>query len=95
VAVNSSVATSRSHETRLANVVEARAVIERIRVQGLPDRGIPGDEPTWWGAVNAVTAWVDHAQPIKGDRYAHALFGTGDGLKSRAFELATATTTTN
>ena len=89
VAVNASPAVARSFETRLANAVEARAAIERIRLQGLPDRSIPADSPTWWGAVNAVTAWVDHAQAIKGNRYAHALFGAGDRLKSRAFEMAT------
>jgi len=92
VAVNASVAASRSYDTRLANAVQARATIARIRIQGLPDQGIPGDAPTWWGAVNAVTAWVDHAQPIKGDRYAHALFGAGDGLKSRAYDLAVTAT---
>ena len=90
VAVNASVAASRGYETRLEKVVETRAAIERIRVQGLPDRDIPADAPTWWGAVNAVTAWVDHAQVVKGDRYAHALFGAGDRLKSTAYELATA-----
>jgi phage/plasmid-like protein (TIGR03299 family) len=88
VAVNASVAVSRSYETHLAKVVEARAAIERIRVQGLPDRDIPADAPTWWGAVNAVTAWVDHARVVKGNRYAHALFGAGDRLKSTAFERA-------
>jgi phage/plasmid-like protein (TIGR03299 family) len=92
VSVDASRATVGSYESRLAKAVEARAAIERIRVQGLPDRDIPADEPTWWGAVNAVTAWVDHAQAVKGDRYAHALFGAGDQLKSRAFEMATVLT---
>jgi phage/plasmid-like protein (TIGR03299 family) len=89
VAVNASVALNRGYETRLAKAVEARAAIERIRIRGLPDRDIPADAPTWWGAVNAVTAWVDHAQAVKGDRYAHALFGAGDRLKATAFEMAT------
>jgi phage/plasmid-like protein (TIGR03299 family) len=89
VSVDASRAAARSHETRLAKAVEARAAIDRIRLQGLPDRGIPADAPTWWGAVNAVTAWVDHEQVVKGDRYAHALFGAGDQLKSRAFDMAT------
>ena len=92
MSVDASRAVARSHETRLTKAVEARAAIERIRLQGLPDRGIPADAPTWWGAVNAVTAWVDHAQAIKGNRYAHALFGAGDQLKSRAFEMATVLT---
>jgi hypothetical protein len=50
--------------------------------------GIPADAPTWWRAANAVTGWVDHLQPIRGDRYAHALIGAGDRLKSQALELA-------
>jgi phage/plasmid-like protein (TIGR03299 family) len=91
VSVDSSRATVGSYEARLAKAVEARAAIERIRVQGLSDRDIPADEPTWWGAVNAVTAWVDHAQAVKGDRYAHALFGAGDRMKTKAYALATAT----
>jgi phage/plasmid-like protein (TIGR03299 family) len=90
--VNTSGAAARSFGTRRAHIAQARAAIERIRLQGLPDRKIPADAPTWWGAVNAVTAWVDHAQVVKGDRYPHALFGAGDRLKSRAFDMATVLT---
>ena len=32
----------------------------------------------------------DHAQDVDGDRYAHALFGSGDRIKSRALALAMA-----
>lgn len=92
VAVAASAAAARGYETRLANVLEAHTAIERIRLQGLPDRKIPADAPTWWGAVNAVTAWVDHEQAVRGNRYAHALFGAGDRLKSRAYELAVSMT---
>jgi hypothetical protein len=49
---------------------------------------VPAEPPTWWGSVNAVTAWVDHVQPTAGDRYAHALLGAGDRLKSTAHDLA-------
>jgi phage/plasmid-like protein (TIGR03299 family) len=78
----------RAWETRCANVADARAAVTCIRGEGIPGRGIPADPPTWWGAANAVTGWVDHRQPIRGDRYAHALFGAGDRLKSQALELA-------
>ena len=78
----------RAWETRRANVADARAAVTCIRGEGIPGRGIPADPPTWWGAANAVTGWVDHLQPIRGDRYAHALFGAGDRLKSQALELA-------
>ena len=48
---------------------------------------IPPEAPTWWGSLNAVTAWVDHVQIMEGSRYAHAMFGAGDRLKSAAHEL--------
>ena len=38
--------------------------------------------------LNSVTAFVDHQQKIKGDRYAHILFGSGAALKQKAYELA-------
>jgi len=47
-------------------------------------------EETLWGALNAVTAFVDHKQEITGDRYAHILFGSGATLKQKAYELALA-----
>ncbi len=78
----------RAWETRCAKAAAARAAVTCIRGEGIPARGIPADASTWWGAANAVTGWVDHLQPIRGDRYAHALFGAGDRLKSQALELA-------
>ena len=70
--------------TRCQNLQQDRARILQIRNQGIPQQSIPGDEKTWWGAVNAITAWVDHVQEIKGSRYANNLFGAGDKLKTRA-----------
>ena len=45
---------------------------------------------TAWGLVNAVTEYVDHKQGAKSDSHKldRAFFGTGDDLKTRAFELA-------
>lgn len=45
---------------------------------------------TAWGAVNAVTEYVDHIQRGHSDnnRVNSMLFGSGDKLKSRAFEHA-------
>lgn len=76
---------ARARATRLDNLEEARAAILRTRREGIPALGVPPEPPTWWGAVNAVTAWVDHLRPTGSDRYAHALFGAGDRLKSTAF----------
>jgi phage/plasmid-like protein (TIGR03299 family) len=78
----------RAWNTRRTTVAAARAALTNVRTEGVPAREIPPDMPTWWGAVNAVTGWVDHLQRTGGDRYAHALFGTGKRLKSHALELA-------
>lgn len=87
VAVSAGPDVARRHAARRGSVAAARAAIARIRHEGLPERDIPADPPTWWGAVNAVTAWVDHVQAVRGNRYAHALFGAGERLKARALAL--------
>ena len=43
-------------------------------------------EATVWGALNVVTAFVDHKQGITGDRYAHIVLGSG----ASPYELALA-----
>lgn len=48
---------------------------------------VPPDNKTWWGALNAVTGWVDHSQETKGDRFAHLMFGAGHSLKAKALAL--------
>ena len=78
---------ARAHATRVANLARTRAAIVDVRRHGIPAEDVPPEPATWWGSVNAVTAWVDHAQDIDGDRYAHALFGSGDRIKSRALAL--------
>ena len=44
---------------------------------------------TWWAALNAVTAYVDHDQPTSRDRYSFMMFGQGDVIKQKAYRLAT------
>ena len=50
----------------------------------------PGNEPTLWGAVNAVTHAVDYNPSARSDdsRLTSAWFATGDTLKSEAYALA-------
>ncbi len=45
---------------------------------------------TYWGAVNGVTAYVDHEAPTKNgnSRLSSAWFGAGEHLKQRAVSLA-------
>lgn len=49
-----------------------------------------GTAGTAWGLVNSVTEYVDHRQSAKSvdHRLDRAFFGSGDELKTRAFELA-------
>jgi hypothetical protein len=72
-------------------VEETRKSIATVFAQGVSNgfKILPAEE-TLWGALNAVTAFVDHKQEINGDRYAHILFGSGANLKERAYELAVA-----
>jgi phage/plasmid-like protein (TIGR03299 family) len=79
----------RQHETRVHNIIEHRKAIARVFEEGCSNGvKIPPAEQTLWGAMNAVTAFVDHKQKINGDRYAQILFGSGATLKQKAFDLA-------
>ena len=53
---------------------------------------LPGVRGTYWGAVNAVTEYIDHHKPARSDdaRLNNAWFKGGDRLKTRAYELALA-----
>ncbi len=77
-------------ESRAVASVQPRSNICGAQVfrDGIPQRKILPAGETWWGAVNAVTGWVDHLQPVAGDRYAYALLGSGDKLKSAALTRA-------
>jgi phage/plasmid-like protein (TIGR03299 family) len=85
------VALHRRHETAMQKVNEAREGIARVFSSGLSNGiTIPPAEETLWGALNSVTAFVDHQQQVRGNRYAYILFGKGAALKRRAFDLALA-----
>jgi hypothetical protein len=50
---------------------------------------VPPSEPNVWGALNAVTAYVDYWEDVgDADRYAFIIFGSGAKLKSSAYKLA-------
>ena len=82
----------RAYETKKEKLQAARQQIRSIRKDGIPAQQIPADEQNWWGALNAITAWVDHVQVTASDRYAHILVGSGDTLKANALTLAQAST---
>lgn len=53
-----------------------------------PGQNLPTAKDTLWGAVSAVTYYVDHFRPSSGDRLDSAWFGTGAVLKEKAWEKA-------
>jgi len=81
---------AKAHDTRMATIAAKRDQIMALHKEGhtvdcVPPIIIPAAEKTWWGALNSVTAWVDHVGEIEGDRFANAMFGTGDQLKTAAY----------
>lgn len=76
-------------ETNVQRIEKARAKIRELRESGI-GMELAGSKGTLWGVLNAVLEFVDHHQPIKGDRVAHALLGNGMDLKQRAFKLVMA-----
>ena len=84
-------AMQRQYDTRLQKITEAHKGITTVFAEGCNNGlKIPPSEKTLWGALNSITAFVDHKQEIKGDRYAHILFGRGATLKQKAYDLALA-----
>lgn len=85
----------RAHATREIKVLASRQQVLNAHLRGYVDPTSPGvrqppADPTWWGALNSVTAWVDHLQEVDGDRYAHIMFGGGDEMKAKALSEAIA-----
>jgi phage/plasmid-like protein (TIGR03299 family) len=81
----------RQYDTRVQKITEARKGIVTVFAEGCRNGlEIPPAEETLWGALNAVTAFVDHKQEISGDRYAYMLFGSGATLKQKAYDLVLA-----
>jgi phage/plasmid-like protein (TIGR03299 family) len=84
-------AVERGFDTRTATVAEQRDQIMAVHLSGhkVPDQPnlvISPAEKNWWGGLNSITAWVDHVSEVDGDRYANAMFGGGDRLKTVAYQ---------
>ncbi len=85
------VSLQRQYGTRKQKIIETRNAVATVFANGSNNGlNIPPAEKTLWGALNAVTAFVDHIEKINGDRYAHILFGSGATSKQKAYELALA-----
>lgn len=89
---NSNPSVLRAYETRRETIDSTRKEVRDVHVEGIPGRDIPPADCTWWGALNTITAWVDHVQHTENDRYAHGVLGSGDRLKSAALARILATT---
>lgn len=74
------------YETKVANILEARKQIKRLRKEG-KGAEIEGAKGTFWGALNAVIEYIDHHKEIKGSRVSYALLGDGMDLKVKAYRL--------
>lgn len=78
------------YEQRLAKAQEVRSGLLNLHRLGSKNgKEIPPAALTLWGALNTVTAYVDHFEKIGDrDRYVHSIFGAGAVHKRKAFELA-------
>lgn len=84
ITADSSSTVRKSYETRMKTVIGNRKEVMGVHEHGIQSMKITPSEETWWGALNSITAWVDHVQASNNDRYAHILLGGGNQLKSRA-----------
>lgn len=67
--------------------------VSEILAIGRGTSEFPEQRGTMWGALNAITEYVDHSRTVRNvdgadDRLASVGFGSGDKLKTRAFESA-------
>ncbi|QQX83741.1 DUF932 domain-containing protein [Cupriavidus necator] len=87
VATNTAVA--QAYATRLDNIRASRQAMFGVRRDGCQQRGstqqVKAETATWWGTLNAITAWVDHVQEVKGSVFAHQMFGAGNDFKGSAY----------
>jgi phage/plasmid-like protein (TIGR03299 family) len=78
-----------AYATRLDHVRASRQAMFGVRRDGCRQREstqqVQAEEETWWGTLNAITAWVDHVQEVKGSAFAHQMFGAGNDFKSSAY----------
>lgn len=75
-----------AYESRLDKARQSRLQLLEIYREGIPAQGVAPAGASWWGGLNAVTAWVDHVQIASGDRYANNLLGRGDQFKTAALQ---------
>lgn len=71
----------------MENIKHLRTGVANIYFSGRRNEGIVDE--TLWGALNAVTAYVDHEQELPDiDRYSYMMFGEGTRVKEVAYKKA-------
>jgi hypothetical protein len=83
---NRSKAALHRYENRVARVVWARQTIGALRESG-KGMDLPTCRGTLWGALNAITEFVDHHQEGKSNHVGWSLLGEGSSLKTKAYQL--------
>jgi phage/plasmid-like protein (TIGR03299 family) len=73
-------------EKRVEQTRAARAEITRLRTEG-QGTNLVSSAGTFWGALNAITEYVDHYREVKGSCFAYGLLGDGMDLKVKAYRL--------
>lgn len=68
-----------------------RKILQLFSGEGIGSEMV-GSSGTYWGALNAVTEYVDHRRPARSadSRLNHAWFSGGNQLKTTAYEMALA-----
>ena len=74
-------------QTQTETISQARTKIQQLRGTG-KGMNLDSANGTYWGALNAITEYVDHHHALKdGSRLAYTLLGDGMDLKVKAFRL--------
>lgn len=85
---------SQGKQGEVTRHLSAKALREKEALVGLyhsaPGQDLSDTKDTLWGAVNAVTFYVDHVRKAAspGDRLDNAWFGSGNALKDKAWRIA-------
>lgn len=79
--------TKRGYATRCAKIRATRSTILRLWQTGGRNSGTNQPQKNRWGALNAVTEFVDHEKALAPghDRLADSMFGAGNDLKAKAW----------
>jgi phage/plasmid-like protein (TIGR03299 family) len=76
----------RAFEKRRQKMEETRAIVSSLRDAG-KGAELATAKGTLWGALNAVTEYIDHHHECQGSRLAYSLLGSGSEIKAKAYRV--------